>query len=74
MPRGPGVGPRWLDGVIMADGDHRIASRKERISLAGMTSSNLPNGKIAGGAAYLTTTSCSTFLSVTGKLTPGYIP
>ena len=34
---------------------------------------NLPNGKIAGGAAYLTTTSCSTFLSVTGKLTPGCI-
>jgi hypothetical protein len=34
---------------------------------------HLPNGKIAGGAAYLTTTSCSTFLSGTGKLTPGCI-
>ena len=35
VPRGPGVGPRWLDGVIIMDGDHRIASRKERISLDG---------------------------------------
>lgn len=34
---------------------------------------NLPNGKIAGGAASLTTTSCSTFLSVTRKLAPGRI-
>jgi hypothetical protein len=35
VPRGPGVGPRWLDGIIIVDGDHRIASRKERVSLDG---------------------------------------
>jgi hypothetical protein len=35
VPRGPGVGPRWLDGLIVVDGDRRIASRKERISLDG---------------------------------------
>ena len=46
----------------------RAAMRKYR-SFA----DNLPNDKIAGEAASLTTTSSSRFLSVTRKLTPGWI-
>src|SRR5690242_15378412 len=32
--RRPGVGPRWVDGIIILDGDHRIASPAD-VSLDG---------------------------------------
>ena len=35
VPRGPGVGRRLIDAVIIADGDHRIARRAEHVSLNG---------------------------------------
>lgn len=35
VPRGPGVGRRLIDGVIIVDGDHRIAFPEERVSLDG---------------------------------------
>ena len=38
---GPGVGRPMIDAVIIEDGDHRIASRSESVSLAmGTTSSS----------------------------------
>jgi hypothetical protein len=35
VPRRPGVGQRVIDAVIIVDGEHRIASPGERISLDG---------------------------------------
>jgi len=35
VPSGPGVGRRMIDAVIIEDGDHRIASRGESVSLDG---------------------------------------
>ena len=35
VPRSPGIGPRWLDAVIVLGGDRRIASKGEPVSLAG---------------------------------------
>ena len=35
VPRGPGVGQRLIDAVIVVDGDRRIASRSERVSFDG---------------------------------------
>lgn len=35
VPRGPGVGQRLIDAVIIVDGDHRIASPGEHASLDG---------------------------------------
>ncbi|MBC8727435.1 hypothetical protein [Paraburkholderia sp. UCT2] len=35
VPSGPGVGRRLIDAVVIADGEHRIASRSERLSLDG---------------------------------------
>ena len=35
VPASPGVGPRRLDGVIITDGEHRIASLKEDLDLNG---------------------------------------
>lgn len=35
VSRGPGVGQRLIDAVIIVDGDHRIASPEERVSLDG---------------------------------------
>jgi hypothetical protein len=35
VPRGPGVGRRLIDAVIIVDGDRRIASPGESISLKG---------------------------------------
>jgi hypothetical protein len=35
VPRFPGIGLRKVDAVIVVDGDHRIASREERVSLDG---------------------------------------
>ena len=31
--RRPGVGPRWIDAIIILGGDHRIAPRAEHASL-----------------------------------------
>jgi hypothetical protein len=60
--------PAWVETGNASDRDAMARMRKYQ-SFA----DNLPNGKIAGGAASLTTTSYSTFLSVTRKLTPGCI-
>jgi hypothetical protein len=35
VPRGPGVGQRLIDAVIILDGDNRIAHPGERVSLDG---------------------------------------
>jgi hypothetical protein len=35
VPRGPGVGRRLIDAVIIINGDHRIARRAEHVSLDG---------------------------------------
>ena len=35
VPSGPGVGRRMIDAVIIVNGDHRIASRGESVSLDG---------------------------------------
>jgi hypothetical protein len=35
VPSRPGVGRRMIDAVIIEDGDHRIASRGETVSLDG---------------------------------------
>jgi hypothetical protein len=35
VPSGPGIGRRMIDAVIIEDGDHRIASRGESVSLDG---------------------------------------
>ena len=35
VPSSPGVGRRIIDAVIIEDGDHRIASRGESVSLDG---------------------------------------
>jgi hypothetical protein len=33
--RGPGMAPRWADGIIITDGETRIAARDEQIDLNG---------------------------------------
>jgi hypothetical protein len=51
---------------------HAVSESKRAASANGDPSARLANGDFADRAAYLTTTtSCSSFLSVAGELTPG---
>ena len=48
VPSGPGVGRRMIDAVIIEDGDHRIASRGESVSLDGHDMQREPKSSDAG--------------------------